>query len=447
MPNVRDAFANGGEQANCPLNASPTEIGVARRVRTGTETQAAVGLLLWRWIHPIRPPFRKAYTMVRARVFPPPKPFLFVLFGLFAFAAHAIDLDVKVEPGLALSLGAPQKDRFALGGAGTVKGLAGLEGGWVNLTAGLTFLALPAQSGFGSTSAGTAWAPSLGLRLQLPRESDRMRLQRPHERESLGGAKPWVDGDLMYVRTGGLDRVGFAAAVGLAFPLGESRQYQLGPFVRYFQILQGSRPGFDTRDANTIIFGLSLETGTRTGGAEYVASADKGATVAAVEAPAAKPDRDGDGVADDVDACPDKAGPASNHGCPIYEKVVVKPDKLELKEKIQFAWNAALIEPASYATLDDVVKALQDNKGFRVSIQGHTSSEGADDHNQSLSEQRAHAVLEYVANKGISRDRLLSSGFSSSQPVQSNSTESGREANRRVEFVVHFIILKEGAVQ
>jgi outer membrane protein OmpA-like peptidoglycan-associated protein len=169
--------------------------------------------------------------------------------------------------------------------------------------------------------------------------------------------------------------------------------------------------------------------------------------VAAAEAPRENPDRDGDGVANDVDACPDKAGPASNNGCPVYEKVVVKPDKLELKEKIQFAWNAATIEPVSYSTLDDVVKALQDNKGFRVSIQGHTSSEGADDHNQSLSDRRAHAVLEYVADKGISRDRLASVGFSSSQPTQSNSTASGREANRRVEFVVHFIILKEGAVQ
>jgi outer membrane protein OmpA-like peptidoglycan-associated protein len=56
-------------------------------------------------------------------------------------------------------------------------------------------------------------------------------------------------------------------------------------------------------------------------------------------------------------------------------------------------------------------------------------------------------VLEYLAGKGVSRDRLVSEGFSSSRPVQSNATESGREANRRVEFVVHFIILKEGSVQ
>src|SRR5256885_11419365 len=38
---------------------------------------------------------------------------------------------------------------------------------------------------------------------------------------------------------------------------------------------------------------------------------------------------------DDIDACPDMKGPASNVGCPVYEKIIVKPDMLELKEKIQ----------------------------------------------------------------------------------------------------------------
>jgi OOP family OmpA-OmpF porin len=56
-------------------------------------------------------------------------------------------------------------------------------------------------------------------------------------------------------------------------------------------------------------------------------------------------------------------------------------------------------------------------------------------------------VLEYIASRGIGRDRLVFTGFSSSRPIESNATESGREANRRVEFVVHFIMAKEGALQ
>jgi outer membrane protein OmpA-like peptidoglycan-associated protein len=372
------------------------------------------------------------------------------------FAARAVDLDLKLEPGAAASLSRPQSQRFQLGGAASIKGLVGFEGGVVNLTAGLTYLGLPAQSGFASTSTGTAWAPSAGLRIQLPRESDASRLRRPHESESFFGAKPWIDGDLMYVRTGGLNRPGFATAVGLSFPIGAARSYWLGPFVRYMQIFQGGRPGFDTRDANILIVGLSLETGTRfnSSPAEPVAAVQPAEKPAAVEvvqaapaAAAAREDRDGDGVFDDADACPDVAGPGSNGGCPVYEKVVVKPDKLELKEKIQFARNQGVIAPASYPALDDVAKALQDNKSFRVAIEGHASSEGGEDHNQLLSDQRAGAVVDYIATHGVARDRLLSRGFSSSRPIESNGTESGRVANRRVEFVVSLIILKEGGVR
>jgi len=333
----------------------------------------------------------------------------------FPFAARAYDLALKLEPGLAIPTSAPQSDRFGLGGAATVKVLAGSEGSWLNLGVGLTFVGLPAESGYASSDAGTAWAPSLGLRLQSP---DPWR----------SGAKPWIDADLHYVRTDELNRAGFSGALGVTFPVGEARSFSLGPFVRYFQIIADDRTGYDTRDAKILIVGITLET-------------HRGRPPAAVAA--APSDRDGDGVMDDVDACPDVKGPASNAGCPVYALVVVKPDKLELKEKIQFAWDQAVIEPASYPVLDEVAKALQDNRSFRVAIEGHASSEGGDEHNQSLSERRAEAVLDYLANKGVSRDRLASQGFSSSRPVESNVTEAGREANRRVEFVVHFIIVKK----
>jgi len=387
--------------------------------------------------------------MIRARVRASPRGLAFFLFVSLAcpFAARAIDLDFKLEPGAAVSLDTPQTQRFELGGAATLKALAGSEGGYFNVAAGLTFLGLPAQNGFASTSMSTAWAPSLGVRFQSPRESTGLRLAKPHAREALFGAKPWVDGDLLYVRTGDLNRVGFATAVGVSFPIGESRSYQLGPFVRYMQIFQGNRAGFNSGDANTIIFGLSLETGMRTGrpANEPVEQAPLAmATAAPVAAPS---DRDGDGVPDDIDTCPDIRGPASNNGCPIFEKIVVKPDKLELKEKIQFARDDSAIDPSSYPALDEVAKALQDNPGFRVAIEGHASSEGMDEHNQSLSTRRAESVLEYVAGRGVARDRLVSKGFSSSRPLESNSSEAGREANRRVEFVVHFIILKEGGLR
>jgi outer membrane protein OmpA-like peptidoglycan-associated protein len=357
--------------------------------------------------------------MTSARDCPSPKWFLLLTFASLAcpFTARALDLALKLEPGVAIPLTAPQTDRFKPGGAASLKGLVGSEGSWVNVAVGLTFVGLPAESGFASSDAGTAWAPSLGLRFQSARE----------------GARPWLDGDVHYVRTDALNRAGVSGALGVSFPIGEARSFSLGPFVRYFQIFQQERAGFDTRDAKTLIAGVSLEwRKARPPAVEPVA-------VAA----AAPSDRDGDGVLDDADACPDVRGPASNTGCPVYEKVIVTPEKLELKEKIQFPWDRSVIDPASYPALDEVAKALQENRSFRVAIEGHASSEGADDHNQSLSERRAEAVLAYIASKGVARDRLASQGFSSSRPLEANVTESGREANRRVEFVVHFIIVKK----
>ena len=113
-------------------------------------------------------------------------------------------------------------------------------------------------------------------------------------------------------------------------------------------------------------------------------------------------------------------------------------------EKIAFLWDSAKLEDSSFPTLDEVVRALQDNRSFKVQIDGHASSEGDDAHNQTLSEQRADAVLDYLASHGVARDRLISKGFSSSVPLETNATVAGRESNRRVEFVLSFIIVNQG---
>jgi outer membrane protein OmpA-like peptidoglycan-associated protein len=157
------------------------------------------------------------------------------------------------------------------------------------------------------------------------------------------------------------------------------------------------------------------------------------------------PDRDHDGLADAIDNCPDVAGPVENGGCPVYEKVIVRPDKLELREKIMFAFDRADIETESVPLLDEVVQALRDNKGFRVQIEGHADATGVEEHNQTLSEQRAAAVVAYLRDHGIAPERLSYKGFGSSVPTDSNKTVAGRENNRRVDFVVQFKIIDRSA--
>jgi outer membrane protein OmpA-like peptidoglycan-associated protein len=339
---------------------------------------------------------------------------------------------LKVEPGVAFPLTHPQSKIFKVGGGETIKALWTVNK-YLDVGPSATFLALPTESALGDF--GTAWALGGSLRFR-----------RPHDvraRNALYASSPWLDADALYIRTGGLNRAGFAIAAGLSVPVGESRAFWVGPFVRYLHIMQEpERSGFDNRDAKILSLGVSLEVGT-------AVASPRESTPAEVRIVNKEvflcPDRDDDGVPDSVDRCPDVAGPPDNWGCPLYQKLVVKRDKLELKEKIYFAWDQAVLQDVSFPVLDEVVQALKDNKGFRVQVEGHTSSEGSDDHNQTLSERRAEAVLDYLVARGISKDRLLSTGFASSVPVDSNATIAGRENNRRVEFVVHFTILNDGS--
>jgi len=76
------------------------------------------------------------------------------------------------------------------------------------------------------------------------------------------------------------------------------------------------------------------------------------------------------------------------------------------------------------------------NPEARIEIQGHTSSEGDDQFNQTLSEQRAYTVFLYMVEHGVDRGHLSASGYGSSQPKASNATEAGRKKNRRIELCV-----------
>jgi outer membrane protein OmpA-like peptidoglycan-associated protein len=337
---------------------------------------------------------------------------------------------LKLQPGVSFPLTKPQTDRFDLGGSLAVKGLWSINR-YLSIGPGLTYTALPA-AGAGS-DYGTALA--IGPTLVLARPRDLADDDRFHN------LSPWVDVDAQYVRTGPLNRAGFAVGAGVAMPIGKARAFWLGPFVRYAQVIQGSRAGYDTNDAKILTVGLSLDVGAGAKRPVARAEAVPAEVRTVVQAPVAIPDRDGDGVADDVDRCPEVAGTLADNGCPPYKKLVVQPDKLELKEKLYFDWNKATLQPESFPVLDEVVQALQDNKSFKVQVQGHASSEGTNDHNQDLSEDRAEAVLAYLASHGVAKERLSSKGFASSVPADTNTTVAGRENNRRVEFVVQLKIV------
>jgi outer membrane protein OmpA-like peptidoglycan-associated protein len=86
--------------------------------------------------------------------------------------------------------------------------------------------------------------------------------------------------------------------------------------------------------------------------------------------------------------------------------------------------------------LDQFVKFLKENSTLKVSIQGHTDNKGVPSENQSLSENRAKGVVQYIISKGIDKDRLKFEGFGQSQPKVKNDSESNRALNRRTDIMI-----------
>jgi OOP family OmpA-OmpF porin len=103
---------------------------------------------------------------------------------------------------------------------------------------------------------------------------------------------------------------------------------------------------------------------------------------------------------------------------------------------ILFDSGSDKIKGESYKTLADIGALLTENPTLRLSIEGHTDSDGADDYNMTLSQKRAASVRDYlVANFKIAAERLESKGWGESKPIDTNDTPEGKANNRRVELV------------
>jgi len=101
-----------------------------------------------------------------------------------------------------------------------------------------------------------------------------------------------------------------------------------------------------------------------------------------------------------------------------------------------FDTGKSTIKPESNTELDRLVKLMNDVPSLKVELSGHTDNTGSATSNQTLSQERAAAVVSYLVSKGISQSRLVAKGYGSDRPVASNSTAEGRQENRRTEFEI-----------
>ena len=152
------------------------------------------------------------------------------------------------------------------------------------------------------------------------------------------------------------------------------------------------------------------------------------------------PDLDGDRVPNYRDDCPEKAAqegidPLRSHGCPT--RVYVSAGTINLEESVYFASGRATIQSRSYGLLDDVASVLNEYASIKkVQIEGHTDSQGNDESNMRLSQDRAQAVVDYLKSHGVDEARLVAKGFGETTPIDTNDTSAGRANNRRVAITI-----------
>lgn len=109
-------------------------------------------------------------------------------------------------------------------------------------------------------------------------------------------------------------------------------------------------------------------------------------------------------------------------------------DKIYRLHNILFEFDKATLLEPSLRELDDLSAYLKKHPELNVEVYGHTDNIGLVKRNKELSEQRAKAVADYLILQGLNPSKVLSFGYGSSRPIADNSTEEGRETNRRVEF-------------
>jgi outer membrane protein OmpA-like peptidoglycan-associated protein len=129
------------------------------------------------------------------------------------------------------------------------------------------------------------------------------------------------------------------------------------------------------------------------------------------------------------------------------QKLFTRTEALVLKDandiiirlvELNFGVGTSVIKPENYTLLSKLEQAIQIYPGCMITAEGHTDSQGSDETNLKLSQERADAVKSYLlANMDIEWSRIRAIGYGESSPIANNETTEGREKNRRIDIIIH----------
>lgn len=122
------------------------------------------------------------------------------------------------------------------------------------------------------------------------------------------------------------------------------------------------------------------------------------------------------------------------HDLPSPQQCAANINAVMNEAKITFAPGSANIETSAAGTIDKIAEIMKDCADVRMEIAGYTDSQGREEMNQALSQNRAQAVLNALLTRRILTTNLTAKGYGEDDPIADNGTEDGREANRRIEF-------------
>jgi OOP family OmpA-OmpF porin len=122
---------------------------------------------------------------------------------------------------------------------------------------------------------------------------------------------------------------------------------------------------------------------------------------------------------------------------PQPKRVEVTAAAIVINEKILFEVDKAVIRPESFDLMNEITTVIKDNPRIKkISIEGHTDSDGTASYNKKLSQKRSDSVMKYLVEHGVEADRLVAVGFGEDKELVPNDSPENKEKNRRVEFLI-----------